>query len=221
MFKKKCPRCEKKIDKKYDFCPYCGLDLKSKYDDEDYGLLGKNDLFDEENRNFMGFGEPFINKLINKAMKDLPTIMKSMEQQMNKEFNNPNQKPAFPTSNMRIRFMVNGKEIPINQMNEPEKIEVPKPTRVKLSEKQTTQLAKLPRKEPKTKMRRLSGKLIYEIEVPGVNDIQNVIVNQLENSIEIKAISKTKVYSKNLNVNLPILRYSLDKENIILELQGK
>ena len=40
-------------------------------------------------------------------------------------------------------------------------------------------------------------------------------------SVEIKALSKDKVYSKNLNINLPILRYHLVKDNLIIEMQAK
>ena len=55
----------------------------------------------------------------------------------------------------------------------------------------------------------------------GVVDVEDVLINQLENSIEIKALSKDKVYSKTLNINLPILSYELEKGNLILELQAK
>ena len=117
--------------------------------------------------------------------------------------------------------MVNGKEIPIVQSDRPQKQEIQKSNEISLSEQQKKQLAKLPRKEPRITMKRVSGRLIYEINVPGVYDIQDIIINKLENSIEVKAISKTRVYSKNLNINLPILKYYLDNENIILELKTK
>ena len=29
MFKKKCPACAKKIEKKFSYCPYCGISFKS------------------------------------------------------------------------------------------------------------------------------------------------------------------------------------------------
>ena len=120
---------------------------------------------------------------------------------------------------MDIQFFVNGKKVfPEKQikMQKPEKIE----TRT-ISKEKANEFAKLPRKEPKTKMKRLSGKLLYELSVPGVSDINDVFINQLENSIEIKALSKTKVYSKTLEVNLPIIGYKLDKDNLILELHAK
>ena len=70
-------------------------------------------------------------------------------------------------------------------------------------------------------MKRIGNKIIYEVEVPGVDNIDNVMINQLETSIEIKALTKNKVYHKTLNLNLPILSYGLNDGNLVLELQGR
>jgi HSP20 family molecular chaperone IbpA len=80
-------------------------------------------------------------------------------------------------------------------------------------------LSKLPKEEPASRIRRLSGRILYELSVPGVNDMNNILINQLENSIEIKAIADNKVYSKTLNINLPILGYRLSQGNLTIELQ--
>lgn len=218
MFNKKCPRCEKKIEKNYDFCPSCGMNLKSEYDDEDYGFLGKNDFMNKDTNSMLNMGGSFLDKMISNAMK---MIERQIQEMPNNLEQNIKKIPSKMPSNMRIRFMVNGREIPITQADESQKQQIQKSKKISLSEQQKNQLAKLPRKEPKITMKRFSGKLIYEIKVPGVNDIQDIIINKLENSIEVKAISKTKIYSKNLNINLPILRYFLDNENIILELKAK
>ena len=134
--------------------------------------------------------------------------------------------PQKIPSNMKIKFMVNGKEIPINQINQPiaqksNQPQIQKQIIPQVSNEQSKKLAKLPRKEPKTKMKRLSGKLVYELQVPGVDNLQDIIINKLENSIEIKALSKDKIYSKTININLPILKYSLNHGNLVLELKTK
>ena len=79
----------------------------------------------------------------------------------------------------------------------------------------------MPKEEPKSKIRRLSDRVIYELIVPGVDSIEDVLVIQLENSLEIKALSKDKIYSKNLNINLPILRYQLVNGSLIIEMQAR
>jgi len=79
----------------------------------------------------------------------------------------------------------------------------------------------LPKQEPTTNVRRLSDRVIYEVYIPGVNSINNVSINQLENSIEIKAISKDKAYIKLIPLNLPIIDYNFEKGKLILELDNK
>ena len=229
MFKKRCPKCEKKIEKNYEFCPYCGRNLKSKTDEIDYGFLGKNDFLNEDTNSMLNIGGSFMDKMINNAMKMIEKQMKNMPNEFEQNAKiNPQNRPQGIPSNMRIKFMVNGKEIPIKQINNrnlfqttPQKqIPIKNPIS-QISENQSKKLAKLPRKEPKTTMKRLSKKLVYELEVPGVSNIQDIIINKLENSIEIKALSKDKIYSKTININLPILKYSLEKGSLILELQIK
>ena len=64
-----------------------------------------------------------------------------------------------------------------------------------ISKEKMEKLAKLPKKEPPSEVRRMGNKVIYNLEVPGVNDIDDIFINKLESSIEIKAISDDKVYS--------------------------
>ena len=98
-----------------------------------------------------------------------------------------------------------------------------KPVKIvhQITSEKAEKIAKLPRIEPKSTMKRLSGKIVYELEVPGVEDIKDILINKLENSIEVKAISKNKVYSKNLNINLPLIGYGLNQDNLIIEFQAK
>ncbi len=228
MFSKKCPKCRNKISKKYDFCPYCGNNSKLKYDKEDYGFLGKNDLIEENF--FQGNLEEtsIMDKMLDNAFKTAERIlekhMKNISQEM---MRNPPQAPrnhvaAIPIpNNVDIQFFVNGERVfPENSRGENIN---KKPIKIKnnISNEKAEKFSKLPKKEPNSRMKRLSGRLIYELEVPGVENINDVLINQLENSIEIKALGKDKVYSKILNVNLPILGYSLDKNSLILELQAR
>jgi HSP20 family molecular chaperone IbpA len=112
--------------------------------------------------------------------------------------------------------MVNGKEVfpQVQEKNQAKK------TKLFIDKEKIKKLSKLPKEEPLSRIRRLSGRIIYELAVPGVDDINDIIINRLENSIQIKAISPKKVYSKTLNINLPIIGYQLAKGNLILELQS-
>lgn len=219
MFKKKCGRCKNKVNNSYDFCPVCGNDLKSRHDREDYGILGKNDFIEET----QFVGDSAMDKMLNGAFKMAERILEKQMRSMSEEMvqnqaKMRNDEMKIP-GNVDVQFFVNGKRVfPNNQekiRKQPIKIEN------NISEERAESFAKLPKKEAVSKVRRLSGKIIYELEVPGVDNINDVLINQLENSIEVKAISDKEVYHKILNVNLPILNYGLDNGNLVLELQAR
>jgi len=218
MFKKKCSKCNKKIGKSYDFCPFCGNNFSSKHEKEDYGFLGKNDFIDEKSNFFKPKGS-FMDKVFQTAMKELPSMIKMIEKQMQDSVEQPKkmQQSELP-NNLRVQFFVNGKKVLPEKSyeQEPIKLEIKNFSKEKLKK-----LSKLTKKEPKSKIRRLSNKIIYELAVPGVKDLNDVLINSLENSIEIKALSKDKYYLKNLNIMLPLLKYSLEKGNLVLEFEAK
>ncbi len=211
MFSQRCSRCESKIKSDNRFCPSCGLNLKGKHEQEDYGMLGINDSTFEEK---MNFSDNFMEKMINSAMKILEKQMKNMNNEMNNPQNNKRQK----NPGLNVQFFVNGEKVfSENEMQNSQPIKINNT----ISNEKLKRFSKLPKTEPKSRIKRLTDKIIYELVVPGVDNIEDVLINQLENSVEIKALSKDKVYSKNLNINLPILRYHLVKDNLIIELQAK
>ncbi|MFH1327121.1 MAG: zinc ribbon domain-containing protein [archaeon] len=217
MFKKKsCKKCGEKINKGFDFCPYCGALINP--NSEDWGMLGKKDTQDPfntfEKDMFPGLSGKMLNKMLGGAMKMLE-----------KEFqkNIPNQEI---TSNTNFELYINGKKI------NPENIKVTRKPLKNPQVKKITQLnhfnseslkkfSNLPKKEPSTNIRRLADTVVYEINLPGVNSIKDISIVKLEKSIEIKAIGKDKAYKKIITIDLPLLRYKLDKSKLVLELGVK
>ncbi len=219
MFKKKlCKNCGNKISDKYDFCPYCGN--PSNENPEDWGMLGKTDTVNEfeqfSNSLFGGIGGKIIGGMLGKTLKML-------EREMQKEITNQD---SIPHTNFEL--IINGKRIdPKNIKVSPrlmqKQIIKQKPMTQKipvnnLSKENLKKFSKLPSEEPSTNIRRLSDKVIYEIEMPEVKSIEDVSITQLENSIEIKALAKTHAYVKQIPINLPITNYELSKGKLILEL---
>lgn len=202
MFGEKCQKCGNKIKNNFNFCPYCKNDLRSKYDQEDYGLLGKDDVVNDFSD---GFADNFMEKMFNSAMKLLEKQMRSLH-------NEPRHNQNFPGLN--VQFFVNGEKVFPEKQKQHVKLNT-------ISREKLKKFSELPKEEPKSRIKRLSGKIIYELLVPGVNSVEDVLINRLENSIEIKALSKDRVYLKNLKVNLPILRYSLINDSLIIEMQGR
>lgn len=225
MFSKKCPKCNHKIGKSYDFCQSCGANLKSDFNKEDYGLLGRNDLIKEREPDFLeeiGLGGLPFGKILKGAMKELPSIMKMLEKQMEDFSNESARDNQQNKSNLNVQFFVNGKRVePVINKNKHqskkgvERIQI---VQKELSKEKMKMLAKFPKVEPKSEIRRFSGRIVYNLHIPGVKDREDIFINQLENSIEIKALGEDKVYSKTLKLNLPLISYELIKDNLVLEL---
>ena len=205
MFKKKyCPNCKNPVKKSDNFCPYCGYPLKGKNKKQDFGLLGKNDFFPEipvkKNSFFDNLSQGVMDKMFRSAMKFLEKeVQKSMEE---------------PDNGMQI--FVNGKRVnpvkkEINQVKE-----FPK-----LSRKNLKNISKLPRKEPITEIRRFPNKIIYKLKIPGVSSLKDLSIVKVEKGFEIKAISKDKVYSKSIPINLEMQDYKFLNGNLTLEFDAK
>lgn len=217
MFNKKsCKECNKKISGKFDFCPHCGASINYK-SEEDWGMLGKNDKINEQDifskSMFGGMNGKILNKMLGGAMKML-------ERELQKEMKTQNQ------IGTNFELYINGKKI------NPENIKITK-GQIKentskkraiittFSEQNQKKFAELPKNEPPTNIRRLSDKVIYELEVPGVESLGDVSIAKLETSIEIKAIAKDKAYKKLIRIDLPLKGYKLDNQKLILELGVK
>ncbi len=215
MFKKeRCKKCRSKLSDKYDFCPYCGSRIED--DSKEWGMLGKNDFTSpmDELKLPMGF-----NMLFNSLMKSMNKQFAEAEKQM-KEPSNKIKKDGISIS---ISTFGDGPpKIKVSPMGNAQKAEVqeelPKVKQNLFSKEKTKRFSSLPREEPKTSIRRLSNKLIYELEMPGVESAEDVSVVRLESSIEIKAIGKKKAYFKLIPISLPLKKYDLTGGKLVLEL---
>ena len=215
MFGKRCSKCENKVGNNSNFCPTCGLDMRSEHEREDFGMLGRDDSNVEDQ---MSFSDNFMEKMFNSAMKVLEKQMKNLNSEMGHQRNQKNYPRRQNHPGLNVQFFVNGERVLNDAENQPQQ-----PVKItnNFSKEKLKKFAELPKKEPKSRIKRLSDKVIYELVVPGVYSIEDVLINQLESSIEVKALSKNKVYSKNINVNLPILRYHLVDDNLVIEMQSR
>jgi HSP20 family molecular chaperone IbpA len=175
-------------------------------------LRGNSELFG-------GIGGKLIEKILNSTIK-------MVEKEMEKSMKNENK--GIPSN---FELYINGKRIPPekikitnqkignNQKKNSEINEEEKLKRVSFSQENKNLFLKLEKKEPSTSIRRLSNKIIYELNVPGVESINDISIIQLENSIEIKAIGKKFGYEKILPVSFPISNYYISEGKLILELK--
>ena len=70
MFKEKCKRCNRKIQKDFDFCPYCGSNVGKERNQRDFGFLGKDDFIASDNFNLQGM-DNIISSLMNQIESQL------------------------------------------------------------------------------------------------------------------------------------------------------
>ncbi|MBU0958492.1 MAG: zinc ribbon domain-containing protein [Nanoarchaeota archaeon] len=219
--KKKCRKCGEKLNKSFDYCPSCGLKIG---EEEDWGMLGKNDFVPEQDPFSQlfsgGMGGKMFNRMLSGAMK---MIEREMQKNM-KEAKSIEKQVPLKTN---FELYVNGKRISPENIKITRKIPTQDKPSVKKMPKNTwdndtiKRFSDLPKKEPKTNVRRLSNKVIYELEVPGVKEAKDISIVKLENSIEIKAISEKHAYKKLIAIDLPISKYVLEKGKLILELGVK
>lgn len=224
MFKKKiCQKCGEKINNKYEFCPYCGNSFNENLKEENLGMLGKND-FSSINGIKLPMG---LNMIFNSLIKNLNRQFKDID----KEIKEPKTiKKGFKQGGISINISTSGgrpPEIKVNsfgnnpKFNQPIKKQIKEKPLNNLSYEKLKKISELPKQEPATNIRRLSDKVIYEIQMPEVKSVKDISIIKLENSIEIKALTKDKAYSKLIPINLPITDYNLSEGKLILELGVK
>ena len=212
--KKKCSQCGEKVNKDYSFCPYCKNQLEKIKDERDFGMLGKNDLSE-----FMNDGNIRLPSGINTIFNSL---LKNLSKQMNELETTERQKGSkVKRKGIGISIYAPGDrppEIKVTSYGNPEEQRDKKERKIKLPNTNSTKFAGLPKAEPKTSIRRFSDKVIYEIDLPGVKSIADISISQLENSIEVKALGKEKVYQKIIPISLPIKKYDFSRKKLVLEL---
>ena len=189
-------------------------------------MLGTDDFvggFDNfSNSMFRGMNGGILGKMLNNAFKMLE---KEMQKDLERNSNN------ISSGKTNFQLFINGKKIPLGQNGKDVNIKVkkvPKKTLKELaplyfSKDKRQEFLKLEKEEPSTNIKRLSDTIIYEVNMPGVNSLENISIIRLENSIEIKAIApeKNKAYSKIIKIGLPIVNYELSQEKLVLELEAK
>ncbi|MEM4318636.1 MAG: zinc ribbon domain-containing protein [Candidatus Pacearchaeota archaeon] len=201
----KCIKCGKEIEKKFKYCPYCGTkQLKG-------NLL--DDVEDLMNKESFGFGFPFTS--FNRMIKDLAN---QIEREMTKFDEEIKTKKTSPLGRKGISIKISfsngsGPGVVIENIGEERGGKVDKNSKeikkIKEINKKVTAFETLPREEAKTKVKRLSDRIIYEIQLNGVKSLDDVEIKQLENTTEVKAIAKDKIYFKLIPIVLPIINYEL------------
>lgn len=195
------------MEEQFSFCPYCGNSfLNPQKEKEDFGMLGRNDYSDSDMDSFSpGFGitDKLIGSIMKSMMKNLDKQFKDMEKDFDK-----NEVRTFPNG---IRIKIAG---PFDRKQNKAKKVLVKRT---IDEDQMKRMSSLPRAKAKTSVKRIGDKVIYELSTPGVSSPQDIFISKLESGYEIKVIGSKKVYVNNVPINLPLKRYSILKNKLLVE----
>jgi HSP20 family molecular chaperone IbpA len=219
MFDKtKCSHCGKKFEKNFSYCPFCG----NRRNEDDFFQKGLLDALEESPQ------MEALPIMFSKIFNDLERQFKEMDKGM--KFSEAKKMPMSNGISISVNMSDGGKpmikvkrfgdgkeiaEMPSEKSNEQK---ASKQLKYKLGEKDAEKLSKLPKAEPETTVRRFSDKIVYEINLPGVEK-KNIIVNKLQNSIEVKAFSKDKAFMKLIPVSLPLKKWQVKDGKLIIELK--
>jgi HSP20 family molecular chaperone IbpA len=209
MFKKKkCSRCEKEVKEDWEFCPYCGYSLKEKYKEERFfeEFEDFDKIFEKMEREFEEmfkiptFRIPRI-KISSPGFSGISITIHSgtgmkpkVEVKTYGEY-----KKLEPEIKRRLGF-----KVPIEEVEEEKEIEYNPP--------KTTE-------EPEAKVSREGNKTIIEIKLPDVEKEEYINVKKLEQSIEIRARAKDKLYFKLLPITGEIVGKSFKDGILKIEIE--
>lgn len=204
MLKKKCPACANKIESKFNYCPHCGASFKATQEKENFGMLGRNDSIGKvQNEMKLPFG---MEKIMNSLVKQLEKQMGNMDfdggQGMPKGI-----KIQIARGVPQMRQVV--REVPQKKENLPI-----------VSNEEVERRMGLPKVDAKSKIRRLADTIIYEIEAPGIQKKENVVLTELATGLEIRAYCKDKCYVKFIPLKVEVIEYHIEKEKVIVEIRG-
>lgn len=202
FFKKKsrqaCNYCSKEIEEKFIYCPYCGKSsLSPEQIQKEFGLLGNSD--EELLENPMA-AAGLLSQMIAPMMQGLA---KSFMEQMSEE--------------AEIQQLPNGISIRMSSVARPKKRQPQKSIKPEITKEQIEKMADLPRATAKTKIRRLSDRVVYDLSIPGIDSLKDIFVSKTESGYEVKVLSKNKVYVNNLPINLPLRQYSFNEDGLSME----
>ncbi len=211
MFNKKCRGCAEKVDRKFNYCPHCGASLKSKREG-DFGMLGSSDgghAFGSPTRD--DSGEPEF-----KLPFGIEKIMGGLVKQLEKQLGNMD---IDERTGMPKGFKIQIARGPMAPQVMQKKAEGRKAV-VVVSEKEAERRASLEKVSAESRVKRLGDVIIYEIEAPGIQKEEDVILTELETGIEIRAYAKDKCYVKVIPLKVEILGLRVGKEKVFVEMRG-
>ena len=190
----RCPNCGSSVDEKWQFCSKCGARLRR-----------RRSIFD------IFSGSVFSR--MEKEMREMERMQRSFERQ----FETLDITPFFRTpvrgKGFTIKIVTKGggkPQVSVKTFGDVNPQEVKR----EISQKLHIPAGPVPREakrerppekppavpkvteEPKTSVKNVDSKVVVEMEIPGVKSEQDISINELEESVEVKAMAGNKAFFK-------------------------
>jgi HSP20 family molecular chaperone IbpA len=180
----KCQRCGTEVNEGWRFCPKCGSSI---------GRDVFTDVFSRMERELKGMDRMFerdfevldISPFFRKPIKGSGFSIKISRR--GKEKPEVSVKTFGDVDRGELEREIG--KLGVKERPKPGELEVGSERRVCLESAKKTE-------EPETCVRRIGGKIVAEVRLPGVGDPKDIEVKSLENSIEVKAMAGEKAYFK-------------------------
>jgi len=209
----KCPNCGSELEKNWQFCPKCGKILKQETFDDIFktvfNQIDFQNLFDQ----------------VKKNMEDMDDFEKNFEVLDLSPFFKPQTKKQGFT--IKIRRSGDKKpKVEVDTFGGVNKEALRKEVYEELGIKPETDVKKVKERfvkakttvEPKANVKRVDSKVLVDIDLPKVKE-NDITIKQLENSVEVRAVTKDKAYFKLLTkpAQFRISKKSFEKGKLHLE----
>jgi len=185
----KCPVCGAPVEDDWEFCPKCGANLRSREFFEDVFRKIEKEMKEEMDNLFNSTFEAI----------DISPFFTRPEKPKRAGFSirivqEGGKKPRIDVKT----FGYIKKEDVIKEVNSKFRIGIPSFKKEKPDRIEEGSLRREPKftEEPKTYVRRTDEKVIVEIEIPDIKREEDIHIQELENSVEIKAFAGDKAYFK-------------------------
>lgn len=212
-----CPNCGSEVEDDWKFCPVCGEPLSKRREDDVFsGMFERLEREMEEmdkgfERNFEVLDlSPFFRKPVKGGGFSI-RISRSADKKPEVSF-----RTFGDVDRREVKKKL--KEMGIAEMPEaaaPAEEREPSGGEAQGFSVEGTRKTE----EPETCIRRIDGKIVAEVRLPGVKDMEDIEVKSLGNSIEIKAIAGEKAYFKILTKPSTTKVVGKKLENGVLEIE--
>ncbi|MFH1978436.1 MAG: zinc ribbon domain-containing protein [Candidatus Aenigmatarchaeota archaeon] len=219
-----CPRCKYKIQKDWKFCPECGLGRSNtvSFNINDIFSRMRKEMKNTEESMDRSFEAVDLSPFFKEMGKSKPFLIKPQGTGFSIRIvraGDEKPKVSVKTFGGMERKNVMGEVYDEFNLKPDEKTMETRKTGEDEYVKRIEKVAPKSTEEPESSIKRVGAKVLVDIKLPNVKKKQDIQVKELPNSVEVRALTKDKLYFKILTkpVNSTISNHEFRKGVLHLE----